>query len=207
MPASRGSGPVAVLVLVAGVLAVLTIAGLGAYFLSEWVGDQQLGAGSGVVNPGGGDASGNGGNDQPEYAGPLTSGPGFASLRQALDKQTGSTKVIDLTVYPGYAVAEVLEGSAPGRTRSLYYDGKFSESGLGTTTDRPLDLARLDPEIPATLIRKVRKVIEDEDSWYLILRAPDAQGAAVWAYASNQYGEGAYVSGRLDGKVVDTVTW
>jgi hypothetical protein len=203
MPASRGSGPVAVLVLVSGVLAVLAIAGLGAYFLSEWVGEQNFTIGGGDAKPGGGDAGG----DEPAYAGPLVAAKGFAALREALEEETGSTKVIGLTVYPGYAVAEVLEGSAPGRTRRLYYDGSFSDSGLSTTTDRPLDLARVDPASVETLVRKVRKVVEDEDSWYLILRAPDADGAAVWAYASNPYGEGGYVSGRLDGKVVSTVTW
>ena len=201
-PPSSGSGPVAVLVLVSGVLAVLAIAGLGAYYLSEWVGEQGFSVGDIDVLPGGGDAGA-----EPEYAGPLVYAAGFASLREALEKETGSTKVINMTVYPEYAVAEVLEGSAPGRTRRLYYNGEFSESGLSTTTDRPFDLARVDPEVVATLVRKIRKVVADEDSWYVILRAPDAPGAAVWAYASNPFGEGGYVSARLDGKVVDTITW
>jgi hypothetical protein len=206
-PASRGSGPLAVLVLVAGVLAVLAIAGLGAYFLSEWVGSQQSAMGSdGPAQPGGGD--GRDQSEEPAYAGPLVSATGFEGLRKALQKEIGSSKVVGLTVYPTYAVAQYLEGSGPGRTRSVYYDGTtFSDSGLGTTTDRPLDLMRVDPDSVASLVRRVRKVVDDEDAWYLVLRAPDAQGAAVWAYASNKYGEGGYVSGRLDGTVVDTITW
>lgn len=44
-------------------------------------------------------------------------------------------------------------------------------------------------------------------SGYLILRAPDAQRAVIYAYASNVYGEGGYVAAGLDGKVVSRVGW
>ena len=89
-------------------------------------------------------------------------------------KEVGSTEVISMTIYPQYAVVELLEGSGPGRTRSLYYDGEFRENSIGTTTDRPFDIGRIDAEKLAHLSRRARLMVDDADSWYVIVRAPDA---------------------------------
>ena len=197
-PPSRSSGPAAVLVLVAGVAAVLALAGAGVYFLSEYVSQHQSDSGP-LGGPGGGDAS-------PAQV-PLISTTGFDTFRQDLRKETGSTEVVGLTVYPLYAVAEVLTDADKGRTKSLYYDGAFSDSGLGTTTDKPFDVSQVDADAMVKLSRKVRKMVDQANQWYIVMSSPDPEGAVVYAYASNAYGEGAYISAKPDGKVVRRVTW
>ena len=196
-PPSRGSGPAAVVVLVVGVAAVLGIAGAGVYFLSEYVSQHQSD---------GGPLGGPGGDASPAKV-PLISTTGFDEFRDDLRKETGSTDVVDLTVYPLYAVAEVMTDPDKGRTRSLYYDGAFSDSGLGTTTDKPFDVSTVDADAMVALSRKVRRMVDESNQWYLIMRAPDPEGAVVYAYAGNAYGEGAYISATPAGKVVRRVTW
>lgn len=201
-PRSRASGAIAVLALVAGVVGVLVIAGMGIYFFSTWVGERTSAFGEA------GDPGNFGRGGEPEYAGPLVSAEGFEFLRTSFEKETGGTRVIDMAVYPRYAVAEIPEGSAEGRTRSLYFDGStWAENSLSTTTARPFDIARIDPQVLAKLSRDAREMVDEADSWYVILRAPDAQGSAVFAYASNKYGEGGYIAARVDGKVLGTYTW
>ena len=195
----RASGAAAVAVLVAGVLAVLGIAGAGVYFLSEWAGDVQGFDGRGSTSTGGEPAS------QP--VAPLISAAGFDQLLEALEEKTGSTTVVDLTLYPRYAVAVVPLPGGKGRTLSLYYDGDIRETSLGTSDDATLDLRKVDPQVLVMLSRKARNAVEDPNQWYLILGAPDTQGAVIYAYASNAYGEGGYVAADLRGKVVNRVGW
>lgn len=196
-PPSRGSGPVAVVVLLAGVAAVLAIAGAGVYFLSEYVSSRQ--SDTGPLGSPGGEAS-------PAKV-PLISTAGFDTFREDLRKETGTTEVVHLTIYPLYAVVELVTDPAKGRTKSLYYDGAFSDSGLGTTTDRPFDVAEIDADKMVSLSRKVRKMVDDPNQWYLVMSGPDPQGGVIYAYASNAYGEGAYISATPAGKVVSRVTW
>jgi hypothetical protein len=201
-PPRRSSGVVAMLGLVLAAVVVLAGAGAGVWALSEWVGEQQGADGPG--GPGGPVAV-----DDPAARplAPLISPTGFEQLLDALEKETGSTSVVDLTLYPGYAVAVVPVPGGKGRTARLYYDGSFREQGLGTSDDATLDLRRVDPELLVSLSRKARNAVEDPNSWYLIIGAPDTQGAAIYAYASNKYGEGGYVAADLKGRVVNRVGW
>ena len=49
----------------------------------------------------------------------------------------------------------------------------------------------------------MRGKVEEPTSWYAIVRAPDpSNGAAIWAYASNDYSETAYVGATPDGRIV-----
>ena len=203
-PTRRSSGVAAILVLVLGAVVVLTGAGAGVYALSQWVGEQQ-----GVDGPGGPSAADDPAADDPadRPLAPLVSAAGFDQLLDALKKETGSTSVVDLTVYPRYAVAVVPVPGGKGRTERLYFDGTFREQGLGTSDDPIIDLRRVDPELLVTLSRKARNAVEDPNSWYLIIGAPDAQGAAIYAYASNAYGEGGYVAADLGGRIVNRVGW
>jgi hypothetical protein len=198
-PKSRASAPLAVLALLAGVVGVLVIAGAGVYLLSEWVGSR--------LGPDGRDTAASGVDPVARPLAPLISVAGFEQLLEALEEETGSTKVIDLTLYPRYAVADVPLPDGKGRTRSLYYDGAIRETSVGTSDDRTLDLRRVDAATLVSLSRKARKAVEDPNQWYLVLRAPDIQGAVIYAYASNEYGEGGYVAARLDGTVVNKVGW
>lgn len=188
--------------LVLGVLSVLGAAGAGVYFLSVWAGERQ-----GAGGPGPEPVAAGGANGPTQPVAPLISGAGFGQLLEALEKKTGSTSVVDLTLYPRYAVLVVPVPGGKGRTQSLYYDGNIREQTLGTSADAAFDLSQVDPELLVTLSRKARKAIEDPTQWYLILRAPDVEDAVIYAYASNEYGEGGYISARLDGKIVRRVTW
>ena len=51
------------------------------------------------------------------------------------------------------------------------------------------------------LIAQVRELVEDPTSWYAIVRAPDADRAVVWAYASNEYNESEYLGARRNGSI------
>ena len=198
-PTRRGSGVAAIVVLVLAAVVVLAGAGAGVWALSEWAGEQQ-----GADGPGGPPAAGDPADRPPA---PLISPAGFDELLDALKKETGSTSVVDLTVYPTYAIAVVPVTGGKGRTTRLYYDGSFRQQGLGTSDDPSLDLRRVDPKLLLPLSRKARNAVEDPNSWYLIIGAPDAQGAAIYAYASNAYGEGGYVAADLEGRVVNRITW
>ena len=198
----RGSGVVAMLVLVLVAVVVLGGAGAGVYALSQWVGEQQ-----GASGPGG--PVGPRAADDPAAGpvAPLISEPGFRQFLDALQKENGSAKVVDLTLYPSYASIVVMLPGEKGRTRTLYYDGTIRETNVGSTSNAQLDLRRVDPGLLVSLSKKARKIVDEPDQWYLILGAPRPDGAVIFAYASNQYGEGGYVSARLDGKIVNRVTW
>ena len=206
---TRGSGAAAVAVLVAGVLVVLVLAGAGVYFLSEWVGERQAASASpNGPAPGGAPAApSRKAPDERPFVTPVMSVDGFESLLDELERETGSTRIVELVVYPEYASITVPDASKKGRTRSLYYDGDFSSSALGTSDARPFDARQVEAELVADLSRRIRRTVDDADQWYVIVRAPDQEGAAVWAYASNEYGEGGYVSARLDGTVVRRTGW
>jgi hypothetical protein len=210
-PARKGSSVAAVLVLLLGVLTVLASAGAGVYFVSEWAGDRQGPDGRGTTAAGAEPASGRGatsgqGSETKPLA-QLISARGFEQFVDALKEETGSTSVVDLTLYPRYAVVVVPLPGGKGRTQSLYYDGAFRETTLGTTTDKVLDLRKVDARLLVPLSRKARNAVEEPDQWYLILGARDIQGAVIYAYASNKFGEGGYVAATLDGKVVNRVGW
>jgi hypothetical protein len=199
---ARASGAAAVAVLVLGVLLVLGSAGAGVYFLSEWAGDLRGPDGSGTTT-----TTTAGGEPAAQPVAPLISQAGFDQLLDALKEKTGSTTVVGLTVYPRYAVAVVPLPGGKGRTMSLYYDGTIRETSLGTSDEALLDLRKVDPEVLVKLSRQARKAVEDPNQYYLILHAPDVQRAAIYAYASNAYGEGGYVAADLRGKVVNKVGW
>ncbi len=201
----RSSGLGSMVALLLAVVVVLASAGAGVYFLSEWAGGLQGPDGRGTATTSG--AGGVGAEPESQPMAPLISVVGFKQFVDALREETGSTSVVDLTVYPQYAVAVVPLPGGKGRTQSLYYDGDIRETNLGTSTDKPFDLRKVDAPLRVALSRKARKAIDEPTQWYLILRAPDVEGAVIYAYASNKYSEGGYISARLDGKIVRRVTW
>ena len=52
-----------------------------------------------------------------------------------------------------------------------------------------------------TLLEDVRGRIEDPNSWYVSIDSIATDGPRLAAYASNEYGEGAYVLATLDGTI------
>lgn len=133
---------------------------------------------------------------------------GFEELVAAVVEETGSTEVFDATLYPRYAVLSIPEGPTGKRYRSYYWDGRtLVANDFKSTTDDPrLDIAEVDPGVFITLLEDVRGRIEDPTSWYVNIDSA-TEGPQISVYASNEYGEGAYVLATLDGTVTYESTY
>lgn len=129
---------------------------------------------------------------------------GFQDLLGALRSQTGGTAVFEAVLYEEYAVTSAPAEPQGRRAISYYFDGELSESTKSTSPYDRFDLSTIDPAILARLVRKVRMLIEDPTSSYVIVRKPE-QGSTTWlaAYASNEFGESGYLRAEKDGTVVD----
>lgn len=198
------SGVVAVVVLVVGVVGVFATAGLGLFYLSDWVSSRP--DNSTTARPDAPTPAAEVTPQSPAYR-TLISPPGLAALVEALREETGSTRVFRVVVYPDYAVLDVPETPGSSRSRSLYFDGVLRETGVGTSSDRAFNLARLPHRPLVALSDRIRRVVDEPVAWYLILSATNDEGAAVFAYANNEYGEGGYLAATPSGKVVRRVTW
>ena len=149
--------------------------------------------------------------DLPDFPAPEpASGPrlltpaGFRGLLDAIDAETGSTTAYEAVLYPDYAVTTVPAQASGTRAISYYYDGELAESTRGTAPYARFDLARIDPAVLARLIRKARGLVDDPTSSYVIVRKPqDTSSSWLAAYASNEFGESAYLRADKDGTVVD----
>jgi Domain of unknown function (DUF1707) len=135
---------------------------------------------------------------------------GYDAMVRTIKHFTGSTKVYDAVLYPGYAVLQLPVD--PGtRHEELYrWDGDLVSMGsLGSTNDRALDLAAIDPAVLVRLSERARRhLVDDPSSWYVILHDRGASDPSViYAYASNKYGEGGYLSATIKGKVTRRITW
>ncbi len=130
---------------------------------------------------------------------------GYTDLLDAVREQSGSTTAFSAVLYPTYAVVELPVDHRTAHEEYWYWDGsELTSNDIKSSSSFPrTDLASVDPQVVVDLVRKVRSKMPDEDTWYAIVRAPDESGAAVWAYASNDFGDTVYLGARPDGRV----TW
>lgn len=146
------------------------------------------------------------GFEEPGQAAPpdLFSPGGFQDLLDALRAETGGSAVFEAVLYEEYAVTSAPAEPQGRRAISYYFDGELSESTKSTSSYDRFDLSTIDPAVLARLVRKVRMLIEDPTSAYVIVRKPE-QGSTTWlaAYASNEFGESGYLRAEKDGTVVD----
>lgn len=128
---------------------------------------------------------------------------GYADLLAAIDEQTGSTTAFSAVLYPTYAVVELPVDATSDREEYWNWDGRdLSTNDVKSTSTWPrTDLASVDPAVIVALVGQVRDNVDDPTSWYAIVRAPDDDRAVVWAYATNDYGETAYLGARRNGKI------
>jgi len=126
-----------------------------------------------------------------------------------LEAETGVTQVFDVVIYPGYAVLDVPVDRETKRYRSYYWDGELNPSeSRSTSTWSRFDLATLAPRSVVSVSQRARRtLVDDPTSWYVIVRAPDDEGASIWAYVQNDDDEGGYLSATAEGRVVRKVTW
>jgi hypothetical protein len=134
---------------------------------------------------------------------------GFEDLLAAVEEETGSTQVFDATLYPRYAVLSIPESPTGKRYRSWYWDGRtLVQNDFKNTTDDPrMDLSVVDPGLLVTLLEDVRGRIEDPTSWYVSIDSIPTQGPQIAVYATNEYGEGAYVLTDLEGNITYESTY
>jgi hypothetical protein len=132
---------------------------------------------------------------------------GYAELIDDLVSQTGSSVVFEAVLYPGYAVMQVPVDSTTNRYEYRYWDGSLDEATSKSTTDyERFNLTEVDPAVIVALVDEARSRVEDPESWYAIVRRPDDEydnGTWISAYATNEFGESAYLGGDLEGNI----TW
>lgn len=135
---------------------------------------------------------------------------GWADLLAAIQEQTGQMVVFDATLYPTYAVLELPEDRETRRYARYYWDGSMLESqdSFGTASGPRVDLADISVDGMLRLSKRVRSIIEEPTSYYVLVRGKDSRdGAVVYAYANNKYSEGGYLSADENGKRIRKVTW
>lgn len=134
----------------------------------------------------------------------VLSAQGYDDLVAAVSEQSGSTTVFDAVLYPSYAVVSVPADASSNREESFYWDGTDLRSNdlKSTASSRRFDLTHVDASVIVSLVDRVRGLVEDPTTWYAVIRAPDADRSMIWAYATNEYGETAYLGATRDGTVV-----
>jgi len=132
---------------------------------------------------------------------------GYAELIDDLQSETGSSVVFEAVLYPGYAVMQVPVDPTTNRYEYRYWDGSLDEATSKSTTDYTrFDLRDVDPDVIVRLVDEARSRVEDPTTWYAIVRQPDDEfdnGTWISAYATNEFGESAYLGGDQEGNI----TW
>lgn len=128
---------------------------------------------------------------------------GYDDLLAAVRDETGSTEAFSAVLYPTYAVVELPVDKTTQHEDYWYWDGHdlSSEDVKSSSSYERTDLSTVDGQVVVDLVQKVRRKMSDESTWYAIVRAPDESGAAVWVYASNEYGDSVYLGAKADGTI------
>lgn len=133
----------------------------------------------------------------------LLSRGGYSDLVDAIEAQSGSTKVFSVVLYPTYAVVDVPVDARSGREQSFYWNGVLDTFGTkGTTTDQRFDLNDFDADVIVRLVKKAVAEVDQPTTWYAILGAPGSDGTAIRAFASNEFSETAYIFATRTGKII-----
>lgn len=127
---------------------------------------------------------------------------GYQTLVDAVREETGSTEVLNLILYPRYAVIQVPLDGGTGRYQSFYWDGQLAAQSKGTTTYKPFDMTRVRPELMIQLLEQVRGSVEAPTSWYVIATKPPDIAGQIGAYASNEFSESEYVIATFAGEII-----
>lgn len=101
----------------------------------------------------------------------LQTAAGWREWVDAVEKETGTTRVYDAVVYPDYASVNAVVDE--GAMRYLYRNGAFqlSNSPVTAATTEPVDLADIDPDMVAGLPEQTaeHQKMPDYDSAYMIV--------------------------------------
>lgn len=140
------------------------------------------------------------------------SATGYSALRDAVRKSTGTTKIFEATIYPGYAVLEIPAGKS-GNTQHFYrWDGaQLSDLNAPATlaSSGRVDLASVRPAVVQQLSERARRtLVKNPTTWYVLIRTdPVTSQPSVYAYANNAAAHGGYLLASPAGKVLRKTTW
>lgn len=137
----------------------------------------------------------------------LTTPAAFDDLVAAVRQETGGTTVIDVTLYPEYAVVYVPVDATSKRYFLYYYDGELRKTSQGSrpSVDRRFDMSTIDAQLLPRLFQRARtKLVENPTSTYLIIKAPGEHDEGAWfrVYATNDFQESGYFTADQTGKLV-----
>ncbi|MFF7457107.1 serine/threonine-protein kinase [Kitasatospora sp. NPDC008115] len=134
---------------------------------------------------------------------------GVRTVVAAITAQSGGTKVKQLAVYPGYAIAQVPTADGRGYDSYDYRDGKTTKRiGGSMGSAKPVDLAQYDWDVVPALLKKADETlnVKDPTSRYLLIDTWTGDGvASIRVYLSDAYHNGGYLLADSKGKVRRTV--
>ena len=126
----------------------------------------------------------------------------IAELRPVM----GGTRVVDLVVYPSYAIAEApVKGRETVSDRFTFLGGVASKDGPGGPVRKPIvDLRKYDwDKLPALLRQAERELgVKNPTTRYIIVDAAFHKTGAIRVYVANDYREGGYLAADPTGKVL-----
>jgi hypothetical protein len=172
---------------------------------------------TGTASAAGATASASAVTDQPSDAGGgqgshanLLTAAGARSVVSALKQQVGSRKIVQLTIYPDHADAEVVSTNDPAAYDDYTYrDGHMDNSPGGPITDE----VAFDPgaiswdKVPTLLTEAEQRLkVPNADSRYLIISGDFfGQGQGIGVYIDNDYGTGGYMLTDFKGNILRVV--
>ncbi|MBL1082431.1 serine/threonine protein kinase [Streptomyces actinomycinicus] len=143
--------------------------------------------------------------------GDLLTPAGVRTAVAALKKESGRDRFGSLTVYPQYAIAEMMvDGSDTKYDTYTYRVGQGVEKGIISgklpSTESPVSLDGFDwNAVPALLSEAEKKLnVDHVTTRYLVLNTPDpvfGDPAGMSVYLSNAYSETGYLEADPKGKV------
>lgn len=134
----------------------------------------------------------------------LHTAEGWSGLVDAVEGETGTSRVHDAVVYPEYASMDTVV--ADGAQRRSYRDGTLDEGFGGSSTPSSgatVDLADIDPDVLAGLPRATAKSldIDDPDASYILINARSGR-PTMTVYVQTLDGSARWVIYDLDGQAV-----
>jgi len=133
----------------------------------------------------------------------LQTADGWSQLVAAIEKETGTSEVYDVVVYPEYASINAVADE--GAMRYVYRNGSFQLFNNPVTPARgdPIDLADIDPELVAGLPDQTaeRQGMPEYDSAYLIVNTITGE-PAIMVYVQQQGRLSRWSIYDFEGKVI-----
>ncbi|MFD2354372.1 hypothetical protein ACFSTC_41435 [Nonomuraea ferruginea] len=118
----------------------------------------------------------------------------------------GGTQVVDLTVYPTYAIAGApVKGRKTVYDRYTYRDGVATKDGPGSTVSKPIvDLRKYNWDALPALIRRANRElgVKKPTTRYIIVDAAFHETGAIRVYVSDEYHASGYLAADPTGKVI-----